>query len=111
MLKVLMTSATLLLLAVAAHAEDAATASEPDSTRQEAKAAAPQPAESASASELTHQDVKVSAGRPAEPELTCHQEAQTGSSILHKVCRKKELTPSEQAAIRDDRQQIINEAG
>ena len=96
MIKALMTSAALLLLAVAAHAGDA-----------EDAAVAPLP-------DLTHQDVKVAAPRPAEPpppELTCHQESQTGSSILHKVCRKKDLSPDELDAIRQDRQQINNEAG
>ncbi len=95
MVKSLMTSAALLLLAVAVHAADTGDA-----------AAAPLP-------DLTKQEVKVTAPLPAEPppELTCHQESQTGSSILHKVCRKKELTPDELAAIRQDKQQINYEAG
>ncbi len=111
MFKALMTSAALFLLAVAAHAgdaRDAAVVPPPDATHQDAKdaPAAPPP-------DLTHQDVDVSASRPAEavPEFSCHQEAQTGSSILHKVCRKKDLTPAEQEAVRQARQRINDEAG
>ena len=83
MTKVLVTCAAFLLLSVAAHAADA-----------------PPP-------EAPLQTVPVAASAPAAaPALICHQESQTGSTIIHKVCRTKEQVADDQRATEEAKRQI-----
>ena len=58
------------------------------------------------------QSVMVAASSPAVTRvLICHQEAQTGSSITHKVCRSQEQVEGDRRAAEEAHDRIRYESG
>lgn len=88
MTKLLATAFFVLFFAVSASAADAVPAQEPAQT------------------------VAVSASGPVAAKVsTCRQEAQTGSSITHKVCRTQEQTEGDQRLAAEAKRRIEYESG